>query len=122
MRSPASTLVLGLIALCAAACSERGPAVVPTESPGIAGSITAIDRGGERVGSIRVEVNPAQSSGSAKAIVSIGQATAVLTPAAEQRDFNALRVGQTVRVWFTGPVAESYPVRGAGRIVVIDVP
>jgi len=31
-----------------------------------------------------------------------------------------VRAGQVVRVWFAGPVAESYPVRARARAVVIE--
>jgi hypothetical protein len=35
-------------------------------------------------------------------------------------EFRSLALGQWVRVWFNGPVAESYPVQGTAGTVVID--
>ncbi|MBW3623894.1 MAG: YobA family protein [Armatimonadetes bacterium] len=37
--------------------------------------------------------------------------------------FASLRIGQTVEVWLTGPVAQSFPVQGtASRVVIIGEP
>ena len=76
-------------------------------------------RAGERLGSIRVEENPADSSGSQKAVVRITQTTTVLR-ADRKGDFNDLRVGDWVSVWFVGEVRESYPVQVQGGVVVVD--
>ncbi len=103
-----------------AACIEP-EAGMPSGPASIAGRVTAVDRSGERIGSVRVEARPADTAGSAKAVVRITQGTAVFGAAATGRaDFNALRVGQWVRVWFVGPVRESYPVQADAGTVVID--
>lgn len=105
----------------ALALSCRAPAPeVPRDPADIAGRITAVDRAGERIGVIRVEAQPADSAGSAKAVVRVTQATEILTPGAARADFGALRVGQAVRVWFAGPVRESYPVQAAAATIVVD--
>lgn len=92
----------------------RGPA-------SIAGRVTAVQRSGERIGSIRVEERSADEAGSAKAMVRVTQSTVVLGPTETERtDFNTLRVGQWVRVWFVGPVRESYPVQADAGSIVID--
>lgn len=102
-----------------AACSPTSPPSLPESPASIEGRVTEVTRSGERIGTIRVEERPAEASGSAKASVRIGQRTTIVR-GREPADFNALRVGQWVRVWFTGPVAESYPVQATGSAVAID--
>lgn len=91
----------------------RGPA-------SIAGRVTAVQRAGEQIGAIRVELRPADSTGSPKAVVRVTQGTEILTLASARADFGTLRVGQWVRVWFTGPVRESYPVQADAATIVVD--
>jgi len=86
----------------------------------IIGQITSVNRSGENIGSIRVEARPQDSAGSDKAVARIGQGTPVFGLDGKAADFNALQVGQWVRVWFTGPVAESYPVQATASAVAID--
>lgn len=102
-----------------AACEETTRSI-PASAASIAGQITALDRDGERIGTVRVETQPSDSSGSPKAVVRISQRTVVTTPALVGADYNDLKVGQRVRVWFTGPVRESYPVQADAGTVVID--
>ena len=82
--------------------------------------MTAVERAGERIGSIRVEANPAEVSGSDKAVVRITQATDIMRGDTVRTDFAAVARGQWVRVWFTGPVRESYPVQADAALVQID--
>jgi beta-N-acetylhexosaminidase len=106
--------------LALGACRSAAPSV-PTEAASITGRVTDVSRSGERIGSVRVEAEPAVPSGSPKAVVRITQATTILTSTPESAtDFNALRVGQWVRVWFTGPVRESYPLQADAGTVVVD--
>ena len=105
--------------LLAGGCSRVSSTGLPSTQPSIEGRVTAVTRSGERIGTIRVEERPAESSGSAKASVRIDQRTTVVR-GSQRVDFNALSVGQWVRVWFTGPVAESYPVQATGGAVAID--
>ena len=58
------------------ACTLSAPRA-PAGPPSIEGRITAVNRAGERIGSIRVEANPSDSSGSAKAVVTITQNTEI---------------------------------------------
>jgi hypothetical protein len=101
------------------ACAAQTPRV-PSSAPSIEGRVTAIDRQGERIGSIRVEANPTESSGSDKAVVYVTQATEIVRGDSARVDFAALARGQWVRVWFTGPVRESYPVQADAALVQID--
>ena len=96
------------------------PTRVPTTPPDIAGHITAVDPAGERIGTIRVEAAPQDSTGSAKAVVRVGQVTTVIGPGGRVGTFASLEVGQSVRVWFSGPVRESYPLQAAAATVVVD--
>ena len=111
-------LVIGVLTFLGA-CAPVASTGLPATAPSIEGRVTAVTRSGERIGTIRVEERPSDASGSAKASVRIDQRTTVLR-GSESTDFNALQVGQWVRVWFTGPVAESYPVQATGGTVAID--
>ena len=88
--------------------------------PSIEGRVTAVDQAGERIGSIRVEANPSESSGSDKAVVRITQGTEIVRGDSTRGHFNGFSRGQWVRVWFTGPVRESYPVQADAARVQID--
>jgi len=112
------TLVAGLL-FALAACAVT----VPDEDPGIRGTITSITAaaGG---GSILVET-PADSPvfDYDRAAVRIADDTKVLYEtdggAYEEGTFDDLAEGQLVDVWFTGAVAESYPVQGTAKVVLI---
>ena len=70
-----------------------------------------------------VEERPSETAGSAKAWVTVRRGTPVLRATGATRvenPWDALMPGTRVRVWFTGPVRESYPVQADARIVVID--
>lgn len=121
MRSPIGSLPAALLLAATLACnsgSGTNPAI-PASPPSIEGRVTAVNRSGEGIGSIRVETNPSDESGSPKAVVRILQSTKLLRANA-RGDFNDLRMGDWVRVWFDGPVAQSYPVQAKGGTVVVD--
>ncbi|HEX5831905.1 MAG TPA: DUF3221 domain-containing protein [Gemmatimonadaceae bacterium] len=84
-------------------------------TPSIAGTIT--ERVGDRV---RVEEQPSEASGSAKALVRLTIETRILAPDGSALSADELREGRRVRVWFTGPVAESYPVQATAGTVVVE--
>lgn len=102
-----------------AGCAGQ-PSPGPSGPPSIMGRITSIDQAGEKIGSIRVEAEPADSAGSPKAVARITQGTKVVTAGGQGSEFGALEVGQWVRVWFSGPVMESYPVQATAATVMID--
>lgn len=117
MRTPHSALGLLLVAFTTA-CAPAAPRSV-SGPPSIEGRITAVERSGERIAAIRVEANPSDSSGSDKAVVRITQSTEIRRGDSARVDFNSLNSGLWVRVWFVGPVRESYPVQAdAGRIEI----
>jgi beta-N-acetylhexosaminidase len=95
---------------------------VPADTPGITGTITyvALSQTPPPLASITVE-GGAQPDGavSDKAVVAITEKTAIFDAQGARVDAQTLRVGQQVKVWFTGPVAESYPVQGTASAVQI---
>jgi beta-N-acetylhexosaminidase len=100
-------------------CASQAPRV-PSSAPSIEGRVTAVDRQGEGIGSIRVEANPAEASGSDKAVVYVTQSTDIVRGDSARVSLAAVARGQWVRVWFTGPVRESYPVQADAALVQID--
>lgn len=111
------TLLFGI--LCACSCLSSGPqergSQLPTTPADITGTVTSVsDR------SIRVEVNPHEPSGSLKAQVTIPEGTPVTDRSGRMYDPGSIAVGSIVSVWFTGPVAESYPVQARARTVVLE--
>lgn len=91
-----------------------GRAAPPSGPPSIEGTITDMRIAGEHLTVIRVEENPSESAGSAKASVTVSNTTRVIGTTGGggmSRLRDELRPGRRVRVWFVGPVAESYPVQ-----------
>jgi hypothetical protein len=109
---------LWLIAL-ALACKPAPK--IPAGPASIEGRVTAVQKSGERVGRINVDAPPG-NAGLAKAAIRITEKTTVFGLPRVNRvsDFNALQPGLWVRVWFIGPVGQSYPVQAAAGTVVID--
>ncbi len=116
--------------LAAPACSSApgepdGPglsASVPTDAASIIGDITEVDRrnGGLR---ILVEQIPTRSAGYPVAWISVSPGTDVVRRAdgsVSRGSSQELEVGMKVQVWFTGPVAESYPVQATAQTVVVE--
>lgn len=80
---------------------------------------------GERTGVVLVEEKPAEETGSRKDSVTVTNATRLFER--RGRDlarirFDDLEVGQRVRAWYTGPVAESYPRQAAAGLIVVHPP
>lgn len=68
---------------------------------------------------VLVEEKPAETSGSSKASVRITSETAIVDASGTRRGVADLKEGQLVSVWFTGPVAKSYPVQvNASKILI----
>lgn len=109
------------LAIATAALSLSGcAATAPKTTPGITGTITSLVPGDERPASMLVE-GPAQPAGavSDKAQVAIDPGTMFFDADGKATKASGAVVGAKVRVWFTGPVAESYPVQGAAQAVQI---
>jgi hypothetical protein len=120
------------LVLFAAGCSGgpgSGPIIddpadlrLPVEAPDIIGTVTrASESGGTRV--LLVEQVPERSAGYPIASVYVRADSRVLRQqdgrtARARRD--ELGVGTPVRVWFSGPVRESYPVQADAGVVLIE--
>jgi hypothetical protein len=119
----ASAALLAL-ALIAAACGDDGSETV-TEDPDIRGTIMDISPGGDDAsGSVRIQGIIEADTEYDAAVVRVEDDTDIFRvqngePA--EAAFADLEVGQAVEAWFTGPVAESYPVQAkAARIVILE--
>jgi hypothetical protein len=105
------TLAWIVVAVAVAGCAAS-----PLGEPSLTGLIT--NTSGDR---ILVEENPQETAGSAKAAVRISEQTEILHSSGARASRNDLLVGDRVRVWFTGPVAQSYPVQAtAARIEILE--
>jgi hypothetical protein len=95
---------------------------VPTEAASIIGDIAQVERTGGRL-RILVEQIPTRSAGYPIAWIAVEPRTAVVERAGSSvsRGSSAeLAVGMRVQAWFTGPVAESYPVQATAGTVLIE--
>ncbi len=99
----------------AAVPAERTVDTLPEAPADLRGIVTA-----REAGSVRVEVNPTEDDGSAKAVVELDRSTRVLYRNGEVTSSQELTIGHNVSVWFTGPVRESYPVQGEAATIVIE--
>ncbi len=114
IRLIAAVTLLAALASGLAACSPAPP----NETPSISGAITTVTPGEGNLGSVLVEGTGAYD----KASVSVTPATSLLRATAngyERAMFADLTPGTRVDVWFTGAVAESYPVQATARVLVI---
>ncbi len=121
MRS--SRIPLALIAALAAlmllvSCSPAPP----KEPASISGTITVVTPGEGNLGTVMVEGPGDGGVSYDKASVNVVANTRLLLKGADgygRLTFADLRVGDTVDVWFTGAVAESYPVQATGGTIVV---
>jgi hypothetical protein len=84
--------------------------------------ITAAGTPGGPGGAMLVSGSQASGVGYDKAMVRFGPATRILertSSGLSQVSPDSLKNGRTVAVWFTGAVAESYPVQAQARLIVI---
>lgn len=120
---PALTLILGLtltllLGLGLTACAPTPP----SESPSIRGEVTSAELDADAegdAGSILVEGEIEEDTSFDKASVRITQDTQVFAEDGTLAAAGDISVGQRVEVWFTGPVAESYPVQATASDVRI---
>ncbi len=148
MRSGALLALLAVLCACADRSGSSQPAAPPGGPPYIEGRVEDVtaftpvtegcldtealepDRpasssdpplcstGAEGPGTIHV----AESEGGNEAVITIAPETLLfgeLGGGVEPTDFASLQVGQTVAVWVSGPVAESFPVQATADAVVI---
>jgi hypothetical protein len=112
-----SVFLLGflIISVCPSPAADADiTAGIPSEAPSIVGEVTVVT-----LPMVVVEENPAEPHGSAKANVRITDTTQVLRQGEGVVGAAALQVGQKVKVWFAGPVMESYPLQATAGVIVI---
>ena len=121
MRPIIGFVLSAAIWVAASSCGDSAKSPTePTTPVGIAGRVTSIVPAGNFRGTILVEFDPSSPNGGPKALVTVTGASVILLVSRDEGEFRALQLGQWVRVWFDGPVAESYPVQGTAATVVID--
>ena len=123
-KAAALVLAAGLALALLGACTSGGDTAPTSGDPDIRGVITSItDGAGDVIGSVRIEGAIDQDTEYDKAIVRVESDTSIYRQAGNammEVTFGDLTVGQTVEAWFTGPVAESYPVQvKASQIVIV---
>lgn len=109
-----------MLGVMSSACGSSKSPTEPNRSADIAGRVTQVTTTGTFTGIIRVETVPSDNTGSPKAIATVDGVTVIFRLDRAEGEFRSLAVGQWVRVWFDGPVQESYPVRGLAGTVTID--
>ncbi len=118
---PVSALFFSVLMVAACSPAATDPpaldvtAALPRTTPSIVGQVTAV-----ALPMVAVEENPAEQHGSAKASVRMTNGTQVLRQGEGVVSATELRVGQRVKVWFTGPVMESYPLQATAGVIVIE--
>lgn len=111
MRRLCIIAVLVTVAAGLAACGLTGSGL-PESDPDITGVITSLTAGAGTV-TVLVEAPTTEplAGGYDKASVTIREDTGVYDASGKKIAAEQLRQGQRVRAWFTGAVAESYPVQ-----------
>ena len=122
---PALAAALALVLL--SACTASGDAAPAPDDPGIRGAITSLSDGsGDVTGSVRIVGAIDHDTSYDRAVVRVESDAKIYRQSWEQWievTFADLKVGQSVEAWFTGPVAESYPVQvKASQIVILGEP
>lgn len=127
MKKRILILLIAFSAVFVMACSADGANDEPNDSPdddstfveyGVAGTIEEIESG-ENQKSIRIHVVGDENNGATydNAWVTVTEDTVVY--ADEETNYEVLETGDYVNVFFTGDVAESYPVQATAKQINI---
>lgn len=126
MRRIGLLIAVAVLCLALTGCASGTPGA-PSAEPDIRGVVTDVSRaGGESVGMLVVWTDDA--SVGAQAAYDAAQVTAnadtewssrAADGSAVAGEASDVAVGTVVEVWFTGAVAESYPVQATAKTVVI---
>ncbi len=116
----ARALLLVVVAVFVAATTIGCTPALPAETAGITGNVMSLVPGDDRPASILVE-GPTQPAGavSDKAQVTIVPSTQIFGPDGAKAAASTIVQGASVKVWFEGAVAESYPVQGTAKAVQV---
>lgn len=87
---------------------------VTTREADIRGTVTHVEGN-----TIRVEATPDEFRG-AKAVVTLSSATLLRTTSGATVAPGSIRKGQIVRVWYTGAVAQSYPIQAEAAEIIVE--
>lgn len=115
---------MACVAALAAGCLHLGGGT--KQEPDFTGRVTDVQSiaAGNVVGTVLAEAEVETKEGVSldKYALTVTGQTALLQQKNGERQrvgFDALAVGQTVQVWFTGPLKESYPVQVDAKQIVI---
>lgn len=123
-RAPRASYLAMLLLVAVAGCSPGdrhrpdGPSargLPPAEPPSITGTVTAVGPGR----TLRIEERPQEPAGSEKAQVRVPEGARIIDSAGARLAFEEIRAGEVASAWFTGPVAESYPVQATASAIVV---
>ena len=98
------------------------PSAAPPSAPAdITGAVAdvSIGTGGDSLPVLLVVADPGSTSSVDRASVRVTKDTVVWTAQGTRGDAEDLATGEQVGVWFSGPVAESYPVQTTAGAVMI---
>ncbi len=111
---------------CSGAATSTAP-VIPTSPVDIVGRITSISADDPLSRVAFVEFAPGEANTGPKALVTIKRGTPIVMVRSGNGsrfdtggELGVLASGQWVRVWFSGPVADSKPVQAIAGTVVVD--
>jgi hypothetical protein len=109
-------VILIVLAMACAAPAPPAPnqSDVTTREADIRGTVTNVEGN-----QIRVEATPDEFRG-AKAVVTVSGSTTIRTKSGETVSTGSIRKGQAVRVWFTGAVAQSYPIQAEAAEIIVE--
>ena len=114
--------MLAVLLMMTAACAAPGPSqpagAPPTTPPLIEGRITNVDIAGRRISVDDVD-------GNNKAVVTVTDQTRMVEEFGggyEPSSLAQFATGQTVAVWTSGPVRESFPVQADADVIVVREP
>ncbi len=91
----------------------------PDADPSIRGAITSLQQLDGGGASLLVEGVVEQDTSYDKASVRVTPDTTIIADDGTAKDAGSLRTGLRVEIWFTGAVAESYPVQATADTIVI---
>jgi hypothetical protein len=119
-RSSNLVLLLSLMLFCSCA-GRQDKSELPATQPDITGWITQLTTTDKF--RMRVEAEPGDSTHAAKAVVLVSPQARILERSGDELHTiksEDLKEGDSVSVWFDGPVLMSYPMQAGAKIVVLE--
>jgi len=116
-RFAAAVTLMSLVIVAALVLSACGTPKPPKGPAGIVGKIETLQGDGNEWSMLVVGGAQAAGAVSDKAMCRITGDTTIVDAAGAKISPDKLAVGTTVAVWFTGAVAESYPVQGTAGYI-----